>query len=76
MEDEDRPHALASGRKDAAASLASESLDPYSVDELDARVKLLENEIERVRAHKARAATSRLAAEALFRSPASSGGAS
>lgn len=71
MEDEDRPHALASGRKDAAASLSLESLEPYSIDELDARVILLEAEIARVRAHKARSAASRLAAEALFRSPPS-----
>lgn len=68
MEDEDRPHALASGRKDAAASLSLESLESYSQDELDMRVVLLENEVARVKAHKARAATNRLAAEALFRS--------
>lgn len=70
MEDEDRPLPLASGRKDAAASLSLESLEPYSQDELDARILLLESEIARVKAHKARAAANRLAAEALFR-PAS-----
>lgn len=73
MEDEDRPHALASGRKDAAASLSLESLEPYSIDELDTRVALLEAEIARVRAHKARSAANRLAAEALFRTSAPSG---
>lgn len=73
MEDEDRPHALASGRKDAAASLSLESLEPYSIDELDARVALLETEIARVRSHKARSAASRLAAEALFKTSPSSG---
>jgi uncharacterized small protein (DUF1192 family) len=66
MDDEDRPHALARGRKDAAASLASESLESYSQDELDMRVGLLENEIGRVKAHKARADANRRAADALF----------
>lgn len=68
MDEEDRPHDLARGRKDAAASLALESLEPYSQDELDMRIVLLENEIARVKAHKAKAAASRMAAEALFRS--------
>lgn len=68
MDEEDRPHALARGRKDTAASLALESLEPYSQDELDMRIVLLENEIARVKAHKAKAAASRMAAEALFRS--------
>lgn len=67
MEDDDRPHGLASGRRDAAASLSLESLDSYSLDELDARVALLEQEIARISAHKAKSVANRLAAEAFFR---------
>lgn len=62
MDDDDRPLA----RQDAAAQLARESLDPYSREELDARIALLEAEIGRVRAHRDKADAHRLAAEALF----------
>ena len=62
MDDDDRPVR----RGDAASQLAGESLDRYSLDELDARVELLQAEIERVRAHKARAGAHRAAADALF----------
>lgn len=64
MDDDDRPRT----RTDAAQALSKESLDPYSRDELDARIALLEAEIERVRAHRDRASAHRSAADALFRS--------
>ena len=54
-------------RGDAASLLAKESLDTYSQDELMERVALLEAEIARVKAHHARAASHRSAADALFR---------
>lgn len=68
MEDDDRPFSASSARKDAASLIARENLDPYSLDELDSRIALLEAEIARVKAHKARSSAQRLAAEALFRS--------
>jgi len=54
-------------RHDAAALLASEVLDTYSQDELLERVALLEAEIARVKAHHARAASHRQAADAFFK---------
>ena len=63
MDDDDQPRA----RSDSAAQLARESLDSYSLDELDFRVGLLEAEIARVRQHRDKAAAHRLAADALFR---------
>lgn len=60
--DDDLPRA----RGDAASLLAKEMLDPYSQDELAARIALLEAEIARVRAHRDKAAAHRAAAEALF----------
>lgn len=54
-------------RGDAASQLAGESLDSYSQDELTARIRLLETEIGRVKAHHARAADQRQAAEAIFK---------
>jgi uncharacterized small protein (DUF1192 family) len=51
---------------DAATALAKESLDPYSLVELDERVMLLEAEIARIRAHRDKAAAHRSAADALF----------
>ncbi|ALH82001.1 DUF1192 family protein [Sphingopyxis macrogoltabida] len=54
-------------RDDALAALTREPLDPLSVDELDERVALLEAEIERVKAHKAAAASHKAVAEALFK---------
>ena len=42
MEDEDRPRT----KGDAASTLASEDLAPYSQDELAERVVLLETEID------------------------------
>ena len=67
MEEEDRPRA----RGDAASRLAAEDLAPYSQDELDERVALLEAEIARVKAHRDKAAAHRAAADALFGSPGS-----
>jgi uncharacterized small protein (DUF1192 family) len=51
---------------DAAAALAKESLDPYSLAELDERVAQLEAEIARIKAHRDKAAAHRAAADALF----------
>lgn len=63
MEDDDRPRS----RTDAAGSLAKESLDSYSREELDARIELLEAEIARVCAHRDKAVAHMSAADALFR---------
>ncbi|MCJ7420608.1 DUF1192 domain-containing protein [Sphingomicrobium astaxanthinifaciens] len=46
--------------------LAREDLDPLSVEELDARIRRLEAEIERVKAHKAGKTGHMSAADALF----------
>jgi uncharacterized small protein (DUF1192 family) len=54
-------------RGDAASQLAKESLDSYSQDELMERIATLQAEIARVKAHHARAANHRQAADALFR---------
>lgn len=62
MDEDDRPRV----RSDAAQALSGESLDPYSRDELDARIALLEAEIVRVRAHLGKALIHRAAADALF----------
>ena len=51
---------------DAASLLAKEDLSPYSVDELDERVELLEAEIARVKAHRDKSSAHRAAADALF----------
>ncbi|MFT4057060.1 MAG: DUF1192 domain-containing protein [Novosphingobium sp.] len=68
MDEEDRPLRRSSeGDFGAASHLAGESLDRYSLDELDARVALLEIEIARIRAHRNASSAHRLAAEALFR---------
>lgn len=62
MEDGDRPRP----KGDAASKLASEDLGPYSQDELQERIKLLETEIARVESHRLKAAAHRDAAESLF----------
>ena len=67
MEDDDRPFPASSSRNDAASLIGRESLERYSLDELDLRIAQLEAEIARVRAHKAQSSAQRLAAEALFR---------
>ncbi|WP_327194426.1 DUF1192 domain-containing protein [Novosphingobium organovorum] len=67
MDDDDRPRPGPSERQFGAASLLSgESLDSYSLDELDARTALLEAEISRCAAHRQKSAAHRLAADALF----------
>ena len=63
MDDGDLPRM----RDDAAQRLSKEPLDSYSQDELTARIQLLEAEIERVKAHHAKAADHRKIADALFR---------
>ena len=54
---------------DAASRLAGEDLAPYSQNELDERIALLEAEIERVASHRSKAAAHRVAADALFKKP-------
>lgn len=53
-------------RGDAASLLAAEDLAPYSQDELQHRIHLLEREIARVEKHRLTAAAHRDAADALF----------
>ncbi len=62
MDEDDRPRP----RGDAASKLAAEDLGPYSQDELQARIALLEAEIARVEKHRLMAAAHRDAADALF----------
>lgn len=71
MEEESLPRP----RGDAANLLASEDLSPYSQDELDGRIALLEKEIARVKAHRDKAAAHRAAADALFGGSKTSSGA-
>jgi uncharacterized small protein (DUF1192 family) len=63
MDDDDRAPI---SRGDAASRLSAESLERYSLAELDARVALLEAEIGRVGAHRNRAAAHLRAADSLF----------
>jgi uncharacterized small protein (DUF1192 family) len=71
MDDDDRSRSRGpNGKFGAASLLASESLDSYSLDELDGRVSLLEAEIVRVTSHRNKAAAHMSAADALFRKPA------
>ena len=65
------PEDLPRPKGDAASKLAGEDLAPYSRDELDARIVLLEAEIVRTRDHRDRASAHRAAADALFGKPAS-----
>ena len=65
LEDLPRP------KGDAASKLAGEDLGPYSQDELDERIALLEAEIERVKSHRDKASAHRAAADALFGKPSS-----
>lgn len=67
MELDERPRP----KGDAAGQLAGEALDSYSRDELDARIALLEAEIERVRAHRDKKSAHMAAAAALFGGPPS-----
>jgi len=50
-----------------ASRLAGEPLDSYSADELTARIRLLQAEIERVQAHAARGAEHRRLADSIFK---------
>ena len=59
-------------RGDAASQLSKESLDRYSHDELGERIEALEAEILRTKAHRDKAQTHRLAANALFGSSSGS----
>lgn len=68
MEEPDLPR----DKRDAASKLATELLDPYSHDELNARIALLEAEIARVAAHRDKAQAHRKAADALFARPSGS----
>ena len=56
-------------RGDAASKLALESLDAYSVDELNERIQLCEAEVVRIVAHRDKAKAHRVAADALFGGP-------
>ena len=55
-------------RANVLAMLVREDLDPLSIDELTARIALLEQEIGRCRARIDRARDHRSSADALFRS--------
>jgi uncharacterized small protein (DUF1192 family) len=66
MDDEDRPRQRLPG-PGAASLLASESLDGFSLDELDARVEFLRMEIDRIIEHRNKSAAHMQAADALFR---------
>ena len=61
LEDLPRP------KGDAASKLAAEDLSPYSQDELQERIALLETEIARVEKHRLKAAAHRDAADAMFK---------
>ena len=63
MDDDDLPRR----RDDILAALTRQPLDPLSVDELDDRVALLEEEIARVKAHRAAATSHKAIADALFK---------
>lgn len=59
---------FAASPKDPLAELGRQDLDPLSVDELDARVTALREEIARVEAKRGLAVRHRASAEELFRS--------
>lgn len=68
MDDDDRPRPRDSkGNYGAASLLSGESLESYSLEDLDARVELLEAEIARVTVHRKASAAHQLAAQALFK---------
>lgn len=54
---------------DPLVALGRQDLDPFSIDELQERVELLQAEIARVEAHVNRAQTHRSIAEELFKKP-------
>ncbi|MEW9854828.1 DUF1192 domain-containing protein [Novosphingobium sp. M1R2S20] len=68
MDDDERPRRRSTeGSFGAASLLASESLESYSLDELDARISLLQAEIDRIKSHREKTAAHMRAAESLFR---------
>lgn len=68
MDDDDRPRRRSPEDDFGAASLlASESLESYSLEELDARLALLEAEMARIRTHREKSAAHIQAAASLFR---------
>ena len=64
MDDEDF---FTSRPSDPLSLLTRQDLGPLSLDELDARVAVLREEIARVEAHKAAASAHRSAADELFK---------
>ena len=54
-------------KDDLVAQLGRQDLDPYSVEELQERIALLEAEIERSRTKMQRAVNHRASADALFK---------
>ena len=54
-------------KDDLVAQLGEQDLDPYSVEELEERIALLEAEILRSRARMQRAVNHRASADALFK---------
>ncbi|RYD41812.1 MAG: DUF1192 domain-containing protein [Sphingomonadales bacterium] len=63
MDDDDLPRR----RDDVLTALIKQPLEPLSVDELSERIKILETEIERVKAHRAAATSHKAIADALFK---------
>ena len=63
----DEAEEVRSGRGAALEQALREDLEPFSVDDLEERIALLEGEIERCRAQVRRKAAGRAAADALFR---------
>ena len=52
---------------DSLTTLVQADLDPLSLAELEARIAVLQGEIERTRSHMARASRHRASADALFK---------
>lgn len=54
-------------RDDALLILSRQDLDPFSIDELEERIAILQAEIARAKAHIDAASSTKASAEALFR---------
>jgi len=68
MDDDERPRRRSTeGDLGAASLLSSESLERYSLAELDARIAMLEADIARIRQFRDKSAAHMQAAAALFR---------
>jgi len=63
----EEPTAPRRGRGQTLIEAAKEDLDPYSVEELEGRISLLQGEIERTQAQMERKRSGRAAADAMFR---------